>query len=714
MKLCNGFRGRPTIDGKGVDETSRKLKGGFFDGHFVLGTIPLVACSSAISTFSSTVSFSNEKIFLDYTSFSEDIARYLGSQNAITGFLIFCSIFVLELIGFLCFLQEENRIRCWSVISGALLALTVSVPLHNASHVQLDPLSVIIFTPYVGDQYRTIWYWTYTITRYIGYVLLFCSLFSLFFSWWNNSQNDVSLKKIHICLRSILKRYVVESSSGIARCLNELFHLCATGVAKCFIFIFICWLPWTYFLWPANIAADTVAQIMWGRTGQAWDPSTGKVLAGYSISDHHPWLDTVIYGFFDHLGLYFGSEAWGLWLLAFLQVVLTSLAFAIIICYLGDVLRLSWRICFALLLFVSFNPIFPRLEMSIVKDSTAMPVFLILMLLIVEYIRRIKRSLRIAPSLVVGIIILSLLCAEMRKIALEVVVITFLVFSLFLRKRMVSLCIAAVVPVLVAVISILVFPVLHITPGGKQEMVAIPLQQTAYTAAVHSNDFSEKDRRIFNAVIICNVSQLDNIFTVDTNDGKEINSADEIKDQCFNRNAKTSDIFNFLFLWVKLGIRHPGSYLHSVPWLRDPFVIGPYYDEGWYVRWGWEQMGSNLILPEYKSTFESADRSQPQKYGSALYTVLTHMPGISLFMTEAIYVSWIPLLSFALCCIRRNYDRLILFVPWWLTIATLMLSPAHQTRYTWTLAFGAIMIIAIPFIELNGRKSATEASAVKE
>ena len=667
----------------------------FTNNVLIILLLPLLLFSSLLSTFSSTVSFSNEVVFLSYDSFAEDISRYLGSQNAVTGFLILCSVYILELAGLLHFLRLSESVRRWVIVVSALLSFSLLIPLHNASHIQVDPLSTISLSPAVGSEYQTIWYWIYNISRYFGFFFLLFSFFALLFFWWLYFQfEDNRIAFDHLCII----KYVKISLCHIFRIRPLFLVFRAKNIFIIFLTIFICWLPWTYFLWPANIAADTVAQLMWSKTGKVWDPSSGDSLSGFSLSDHHPWVDTLIYGFFDKVGVHFGSEAWGLWSLAFLQLVLTALIFSVIICYLGSVLLVPWQYCFISLVFVSLNPIFPRLEMSIVKDSTAMPFFLAFMLLLIEYIRRVKKKLTVSPMLIVGILLLSFLCAEMRKIALEIIAGTFILLAFFMNKRLISLGSAIFVPVCVFIVSSLVSPVLHIAPGGKQEMLAIPLQQVAYTSLVHSDDLSKSDQDVVDSIVTCNAIRLNDIFTIDTNDGREINSADAIKDQCFNRSATSSDIGRFLVVWGKLGLKHPGSYLHAVPWLRDPFVLGSYYDEGWYVRWGWEQMGSNQILPEYKSTFEWAERSQPQKYGSAIYTLLTHMPGVSIFMTEAIYVSWIPLIAFSLCCIRRYYDRLVLFIPWALTIGTLMLLPAHQTRYTWTLAFGAILIMAIPFM----------------
>ncbi|NMM98432.1 hypothetical protein G1C97_1384 [Bifidobacterium sp. DSM 109959] len=63
------------------------------------------------------------------------------------------------------------------------------------------------------------------------------------------------------------------------------------SLARCAIMTVVMLVPWSVWLWlmaPSNIAADTVAQIMWYRTGEAWDPARRVMLPGYAMSDHHP------------------------------------------------------------------------------------------------------------------------------------------------------------------------------------------------------------------------------------------------------------------------------------------------------------------------------------------------------------------------------------------------------------------------------------------
>lgn len=678
---------------------------------FFVGTVAL----AAVSCIAFTAGFSSETIFAGFKLFIGDLSQYIGIYGPVLGVLLFSVFFIIHYFGWISFGDFDIRAKRYIVVFVVLLTFSLVLRPHNSSHEQ-SIFNTFLNPPAIANEYKTVWYWVYVAVRYFGIAATLCALISiiLYVLRYKNSDTEANGKRC-----ASLCRASKDIFSGCCLRLsfikNALSRFSVLSIVKLFSLIVICWVPWMIFLWPANIAADTVAQLMWVKSGKVWDPSSHEMLPGYAMSDHHPWLDTVIYGFFDSFGTnLLGSEAWGLWILAVLQTVGVAAAFAIIINYFTGVLKLDWKFGVLFLLFICFTPIFARTAMVVVKDATALPFFLLFMLLIVEYVRRLRQDLPVKIWLVIALIVLFVICAEMRKISLEIFAATFLVLALFLKRRVRSIAVAVIPVILLSVISSVAFPALHIASGGRQETVGVFFQQTMYTAVNHEESLSSNDRAIINAVNTCSTSDLVDIFALQ--DAKrEINSDDALKDRCFNRDASSKDVVNFMALWIKLGVRHPLSYLHAVPWLKDPFTMGAFYDEGWYVRGGWEDMGTDkVILPQYHSDFTSAEKSKPQEYGSVIYAFLAHMPGVSFFMSEATYVVWIPVISLMICLWKKKYQNLVFYTPWVLTIMTLLLLPAHQTRYTWTLAFGAIMIIAIPFIELNGGKNLAEASTVKE
>ncbi|NMN00833.1 hypothetical protein G1C96_1412 [Bifidobacterium sp. DSM 109958] len=712
----------------------------------------VLACAllaAAPSCFALTASYADETAFTDLDHLIGGVWPYLSAYGPVAGMLLFLAVAALEYCGFAVIARNRAassaqsptaaRERVWSVVLGLILAITLTVPPHSTTHL-VSQLDAVGTPPAVASEYWTVWYWLYYAVRYVGFAALLAALSALALHGAvraitrherpaeephadashadasHGIAEDTASDAHTASVESRPRPRIAAQLRYVAARLTRTLARAVTTFSPTHTFtlgavILVCWTPWIVLLWPANIAADTVAQLVWMRTGQAWDPSTHEMLPGYALSNQHPWLDSLIYGAFDRFGLWIGSEAWGLWLLAFLQTALCALALGLAINYLGGVLRLPTRFCTAALAFMALTPIYGRLMMSVVKDSTVMPFFIVLMVLVMEYVRRVRAGRRLGPWLLIGIVTLAVLCGEMRKISVEIIAVTFVVFAVALaRRRFTSLALAVTPLVVGMIIGSLAAPALHVAPAGKQEMIAIPLQQTSAYMVAHGDALSAADRETIGRVITCPADELDAYLTWNPWDGREIGSADLIKDRCFNRDATTRDLGAFLLVWAKLALRDPVTALSATPWLRDPFVMGPVYDEGWYVRWGWEEMGSNMIMPEYASTWTDASVSAPQRIGRAAYTFLENAPGVSLLMRENLYTVWVPLFAAALCSVLRRTRNWAYMTPWVITICSLMLLPGHQTRYTWTLAFGAALIAAIPLIR-DGRETDARAAA---
>lgn len=450
--------------------------------------------------------------------------------------------------------------------------------------------------------------------------------------------------------------------------------------------ILICWIPWIIMMSPANIAADTVAQLVWMRTGKAWDPSTRLDLPGqYHLSDLHPWFDSLIYGAFDHLGLAIGNEALGLMLLSMLHAIAIAAALGVSISYLGGKLRLSWRLCFTITAIYALIPIFGRLSMSVVKDLTFMPFYLLWSVLYAEYIRRVQRKEHLGWRFLLAFYFLAMLCGLTKKLGIYVIIAALLVLLVFIRKRAVTAILIVALGVSTLAVPKIVYPRLHVAPGGIQEMIALPLQQGVAVLIRHGNEITEHEREIITAVFSCPMDEIEERFTT--------NTADPVKD-CYDRKATSKDLIAFMKVWAVQGLHHPKTYLDSTIWTLKPFVIDGAYDEGFFVRWGWPEKGGNMILPEYKEY----EKSVPQQVGLSVYTILEDAPLIGLLMREGVYTLWLPLLAVLSCLAQRRYRNLLILTPAILTMCTMAVQPMHQFRYSWPLAFGMALIIAAPFI----------------
>ena len=143
------------------------------------------------------------------------------------------------------------------------------------------------------------------------------------------------------------------------------------------VILLVSWLPIINMMLPTSFSADTVAQILWARGYPAFDPSSRELLPGYVASDHHPYLDTLIYGAFDWVGHgLLKNDAVGFMLYGACQAVLTAFSLMFITCYVVDRLKAPKMIGWVAFAFYALVPTFAMHSQVIVKDLTSMPFFI--------------------------------------------------------------------------------------------------------------------------------------------------------------------------------------------------------------------------------------------------------------------------------------------------------------------------------------------------
>lgn len=590
----------------------------------------------------------------------------LGSASSHGVFASACVFFILLPLlysGWKCFFKASCRIRCCSI--GSAMLLCFSLVLSGKS---LNP-----------ELHRSIADYQYMGIRYVGYLSLLVCILCVLYSWcekkklWQFLNEKHGKNAIQEKMRSVYRTFNIKSVSIIA------------------FVILLCWIPWVVMMYPANIGPDTVAQLVWMRTGHAWDPSTRLDLSGYTLSDHHPWFDSLIYGAFDKFGLWIGNEQLGLFSLGLFHVLLLTVSFAIVLTYLPARVGVPTNLSIMLTLFVALVPAYGRLSMSVVKDLTFIPFYLLWLVMYIEYIRRTIGKIKVSGRFFCVFIVISILCILTRKIAFYILLFCFLFLLIFIKRKIITLVFMAMIIVVQVLMPKIVFPILHVESAGTQEVIAIPLQQSAGILIEHEDELSTNDKHQMLSVFSCSIGQMRR--------GISLDSADWIKGNCYNHESSKKDLAIFLKTWVKQSSRHARTCWRYTSWLSQPFYMNAnrFYDEGFFVHWGWEDRGGSEILSRYRPL----EQSDNQKIGKAIYTTLEQLPVVGLLMSEATYVLWIPVISLCLCIVLKRKTNVLVFIPFLMNMGTLIVSPAAQLRYSWSLLFGAVILIAMPFMRLK-------------
>lgn len=617
-------------------------------------------------------------------------AMEVGVFNATWTALVALLVAAVNVPATLAWLRSTARLRVYSCIGGVLLSWSVT----------FAGAGKILTGAEFADPVPRYWvnYFVYQSCRWIPVLLFFSALVAWLFSavilllqGKRQSSRNTHDDDQTLTARTMGKRFS-QAWWHAWRWARPLFNsFRARNVFLVALAVFVLWLPWGFLMWPANIGPDTIAQLVWYRTGHAWDPSSRQYLPSqYAMSDHHPWLTTLLYGWFDSFGVQIGNEALGLWLLAVLHMVLLAIAFGIMITYCSSRPGLSWKFGVVATLFCMLVPIYGRLAMSVVKDLTFLPFFITWSVMYVEYIRRVRMGNKLGFWFLAGFYALAIVCGLTKKVGIYVIAASLVLLVIFLRRRVVTGIVLVLVMATSFAIPKVAYPLLHIYPGGKQEMMAIPLQQSAAVLIRFGNSMDAQDKRAIEAVYSCSPEELRDRFTTGT--------SDDSKD-CFNHEATGEQMGAFFKAWIHEGLEHPGTYFDAVPWVYAPFLVNGVYDEGFFVHWGWPDKGGDMILPQYREH----ELSSQQETGEETYYVMRGTPVLSLFMSEGFYALWLPVLAILLCLALRRYHNLLYLLPTMITMGSMIIQPMHQFRYTWPLAFEAVLVAATAFMVLTRR-----------
>ena len=128
------------------------------------------------------------------------------------------------------------------------------------------------------------------------------------------------------------------------------------------------------------------------------------------------------------------------------------------------------------------------------------------------------------------------------------------------------------------------------------EVIAVPLQQSAGMLIEHGDEINNAARKQMLAVYSCSVGQMKSNISLE--------SADSIKDNCFNRKSSKTDLINFLKSWARQALRYPMTCWRYTSWLLYPFYMNSnrIYDEGFFGSLGFGKIVVVMvILRQYKS-----------------------------------------------------------------------------------------------------------------
>ncbi len=432
--------------------------------------------------------------------------------------------------------------------------------------------------------------------------------------------------------------------------------------------------------YPTALNGDTLNQLYQVQTSA---PTCYTARASYvdgEFIDHHPVFDTLLYGAFMQLGDLLGSQNVGLFVFTVLQSLCGAAVLAASCCYL-DRLGAPRQVRIAAVALVALFPIFPLYAATMLKDSTYSIVFAVTFLIYVEvFVTRgaAVRNTRFAVCFALGI----LLCCLTKKTGSYVLAPSLVVLCIYGRTEWKRLVIAVVAPLVVffVVVPALVWSALKVVPGGRQESMAFAIQQVTTVLKEPNNDVTDEE-----------LAAIDRAFKVEKALRKyEPHNVDGAKSS-FRGQATDADVRGFWMAWLGIGLRNPIAYLRSQLTVSAPLLLPtramgyydtPEKDDEYLKRFTEAKNAKGLHFEFYKPEPFKRVAGWVQR----VHDKLASLPVCRFLMSNGLYGCLVPLVCALLACIK-DARRLIAFLPIFLSLGMVLLSPIASTRYVMSIVF---------------------------
>ena len=441
--------------------------------------------------------------------------------------------------------------------------------------------------------------------------------------------------------------------------------------------ILLLWLPVIISLYPGTLSNDT-----WNQLNQYISLSNGE-----HLRDHHPVFDTI----------YIGSlivpiaKLSGNWQLAFfiyvmIQAIITSLVFAYSLIFAKEKLKLNNIFIIIFLVIYAILPIFPASVQAINKDALFSWIYVLFFINFLDIVRT-KGSQLENNKFFAATIVLALFCCLTKKVGMYVLLLSLVLLLLFKisnKKRII--CIIASVIILMKIIMPFILEKFQIEKGGQQEKYSLFFQQTARYLKENMDDINEEDRLFIEEVIGQDANEIVKVY--------DEKYADPVKG--YTQRVTDDKYIKYLFVWAKLGLKHPSSYIDATNCMWSGWINYTMYKPLMNMN------HHNQLDTDYM------DESVSQRHGTAksaefiqnAYDTLYKIPVIKYLLTQGMYIVIIPLFALSTTLKKGGKGKgyWIGIIPLFLSIALgCLLAPVADNiegqRYLFPVTFTSVAVL---------------------
>ncbi|KFJ00315.1 hypothetical protein BPORC_1093 [Bifidobacterium porcinum] len=477
-------------------------------------------------------------------------------------------------------------------------------------------------------------------------------IFERFIDWLGRDSKQTENDHDRLSIMSRLLRRITPDFTGNRR-----------QALKAIAVMAVCWLPYYVLALPGEIWYDTVQQVL------QWKVLPNAITSG-AWSDHHPVLDTLIFGVFYQLGAWIGHPAVGVALYTTCIAAVAIAVFVYTVRYLAKS-GVSRKAYLGTFLFFCVFPFIPIFSMAMVKDAVFLPVFMLFSVQCMEVARTKGDCLKNRRTLALFIMLAFLVSLTKKtgvySVVLACILLAFVVAGNQARVKLLGTAAASGLVIFI-LLPLVLFPACHIIPGGKQEMIAIPLQQSALLLREHGDELSKTDKDILTGMLEPNAAG-----------NYEWWAVDKVKGTHWTQQRERL-LRPFLQAWAKNATKYPQTYAKAYFMLEQGWIALP----NSIVN---ENLQSNYLYTRTASGKNTGEAGLPQSRHTRLYDGIDQFViwlGNQFFMqpwlSRAFWVTWLP------------------FMQLYETVRRLRAKELSWTYAAWLVP----MLVSLPFMWISG------------
>lgn len=493
---------------------------------------------------------------------------------------------------------------------------------------------------------------------------------------WQGIAYMVLFYHFVILLKEIADQLLTQEQSERVKPSWKLFFVLAGAM-------FVCWLPYLVIFYPGTSNEDTIIQMMEFYQIPSYIQDMSPMSDGFTyMTNHHPWILTLLFSVFFELGLALGDIRIGIAVYSVLHMCFLAAVFSGSLMYLCKKGVGKKRIIAIQILLMAL-PIFPLYSICMVKD-TIYSAFCLIFILMMYEIASTKGEVLRSLWFDLAIFAVALLMILTKVFALQILVLVGVFYLLFYRRYVMRILAAVFLPVLLYQFVFLgvILPKNHVAPGGKQEALSVPFQQTARYVCEYGEEVTEEEKKAINAILP--YDELEELYDPEL--------SDEVKKQ-FHQEATSEELAEYFRIWLQMFFKHPDVYVESL--LNNTYQYYDinkmsnleYYQFDEFLKENDEDKEYTQLYVEHNKAFEDSRYIINQ-----IVLVLQKIPFINIFVSLGM-LPWIMLFFLIYNLWQKRWKDMALLIVPFLTIAVCLVSPDNgNSRYVMP------MLYLLPFL----------------